>query len=458
MRLWLSRLRRANFLKDYRALLMVSLPLAVSALGEVVIGAVDTALLGRYQLEALAAVGIGGQLFFSLVFLIVVSATGQAVLSAQSYGAGRPRNVGNVLWHSLVLFGGASIVGIVVLFFGAQGLVGLFSDDKLVLQGAEDYLVWRSYGAPILVAYFLLLNVFAANKKTYWALVGVVIINVVNVIISFPLIYGFWGLPELGVLGSAIGGLVADSVGLLVLVVAFFVGRYHITIRPTTFKPQARTLRALGRLSWPTFVSIIFLQTAGFLILFVIGNLGTEQLATGQIIYHYVEAVVVVMYGLAEGGLILIGRAIGAGSWERAKELYHRNVEVLVMVYLVPMVIFLIYPEWMIYLFTDIDAILEIGVEPARVGVVGGLIISLALGNVAFLRGVGKPRADMIANVISVSVVHIPLIYLFGVVLDLGLTGLLWAELVFWVSRWVITQKYVFDLFSGRSKVVREDL
>ena len=164
------------------------------------------------------------------------------------------------------------------------------------------------------------------------------------------------------------------------------------------------------------------------------------------------------MYGLAEGGLILIGRAIGAGSWERAKELYRRNVEVLLMVYLVPMVIFLIYPEWMIYLFTDIDAILEIGVDPARVGVVGGLIISLALGNVAFLRGVGKPRADMVANIISVSVVHIPLIYLFGVVLDLGLTGLLWAELVFWVSRWVITQKYVFDLFSGRSKVVREDL
>ena len=110
--------------RDYGTLIRIALPLTLSSLGMIATALVDTALLGRYSIAAVASVGIATQILFSLLIITIASAIGQAVLSAQAFGAGKPREVGSILLHSFALFGIVSFVLSLALLLEAARLWG----------------------------------------------------------------------------------------------------------------------------------------------------------------------------------------------------------------------------------------------------------------------------------------------------------------------------------------------
>ena len=433
--------------RDYGTLIRIALPLTLSSLGMIATALVDTALLGRYSIAAVASVGIATQILFSLLIITIASAIGQAVLSAQAFGAGKPREVGGILLHSFALFGIVSFILSLALLFGGGTFVGLFSDDPEVIEGATRYLTVRGSILPLITFQYLLINIFASNKETKWALYLSLIVNGINVILSYPLIYGFWFIPELGVTGSALGGLIADIFGTLFIAFAFYRRGYWRWIRPESLRLRWSVFKTLLRVSVPTFISVSSLNIAAAVSLYAIGLLGTTTLATGRIALEQVFATFGLIYSFSEAGQIMAGRSIGAAKWKQAKRLYHRNRELLLMIFLPLMIFFFIFPEFAIRIYTNFDEIIENSANPVRIGVFITLVTTWTMNNVTFIRGVGRPKVDLISTIISNWLIHVPLIFIFSQLLGWGLEGVFWAELVFWVARGTMTQLFILRMF-----------
>ena len=266
-------------------------------------------------------------------------------------------------------------------------------------------------------------------------------------ILSYPLIYGFWFIPELGVTGSALGGLIADIFGTLFIAFAFYRRGYWRWIRPESLRLRWSVFKTLLRVSVPTFISVTSLNIAAAVSLYAIGLLGTTTLATGRIVLEQVFATFGLIYSFSEAGQIMAGRSIGAAKWKQAKRLHHRNRELLIMIFLPLMILFFIFPEFAVRIYTNFDEIIENSANPVRIGVIITLVTTWTMNNVTFIRGVGRPKVDMVSTIISDWLIRVPLIFVFSQLLGWGLEGVLWAELVFWVSRGTMTQLFILRMF-----------
>ena len=97
------------------------------------------------------------------------------------------------------------------------------------------------------------------------------------------------------------------------------------------------------------------------------------------------------------------------------------------------MILFFIFPEFAVRIYTNFDEIIENSANPVRIGVIITLVTTWTMNNVTFIRGVGRPKVDMVSTIISDWLIRVPLIFVFSQLLGWGLEGVLWAELVFWV-------------------------
>ena len=363
---------------------------------------------------------------------------GNAVLMAHSFGAGHPRRAGGVMWHSSVGFLGVAVVMATVLAIWAAPIVGLFSDDAAVADAATRYLRVGSAAVPLLMATFLLNNLFTADKKAKYVLAGSAVTVVVNVVASATLIYGLGPLPELGVVGSAVGTVLAEAAALAVSAGLFVHQGYHRRIRPTSFRLSLRFIRSLLGLGWPTMLSVLFLHLAEFNTIRIAGDLGAAELAAIRTVNVMVFSTFALMTGFYQSGQVMAGRLLGADMWPRVRVMYRRNLELMVMAFLPLLAVYLAAPQLILQILTSDSAIIELGTNPFRIGA-GALMITIwTLNTVVFIRGLGKTRWDLGMNAVSALAVQIPLAYLFTYGFGWGLIGVQTAALTFWLVRGLI--------------------
>lgn len=436
-------------LRDYRTLLSIALPLMGGSVSGVIIGVVDTAFLGRYGEvgNTLAGAGIGIQIVLGLSIVAVASMVGQAVLSAHSFGANHPKRVGVVLWHSALLFLTIGVLLTAALNIWAHQIVGIFTDSAVVAETAVEYLRVGSFLTPILIGHILLVNVFAADKKPLYLMFSHIVLAIFNIGLSYPLIFGVGPFPELGVMGSALGSVLAEIAALAFMVVVFVWKGYHRRIRPTTFRISPRFMRSLIWLSLPTMLSVLFLHLGEFNAVRVAGLIGDSELATIRVVNIMVFSTFALMYGFAQTGQVMAGRLLGAGDWAGVKRIYRRNFELLVMSYVPLMAVYLAIPALVLSIATGEANLIGAGVTPLRIGAIGLLAVTWTLNSVVFIRGVGKTHWDLLMNGVSALAVQIPLAYVFALVFGWGLNGLYVSTFLFWLVRGIIGFGLLMNLF-----------
>ena len=220
-------------LRDYRLLLAIGLPLAGASVGDIATGLVDTALIGRYSVDALAAVGIGVTVFVAFLVLAVVLAIGQQIITAQSFGAKNYSRIGRVLLHGLVVFLPISVLMALGASLGSSWIVGIIAPNasEATASAAADYILIRCAVIPMIVVLAMMHGILAGDKQTKWIFFGLILLNAVNIGLSYPLIYGFWFIPELGCSGECLGQ--RDS---RICRDVVYRGCVHIQALPTTDK------------------------------------------------------------------------------------------------------------------------------------------------------------------------------------------------------------------------------
>ena len=294
-----------------RQLKLLTIPVFIEMALVMMLGAVDTVMLSRYSDNSVAAVGLDNQLM-SLVFLVYqFFSMGAAILCAQYIGAGLRKRLVQVVGMALVVNLLLSLVVSALLFLYAEQLLLLMGLRPELMPDGLVYL--RITGA---LSFFQALSLtFSASlrsaDKVVYPMVVTGIVNVLNILGNYALIFGHWGCPQLGVEGAAIATAASRVIAMVLLCVIHF--RKHIPRFPLHyFRPVPwHELRNLLYIGIPAMSENISYCLSQVVITYFINQISNEALAARTYCHNMIMFVYLFCISITQGGDILVGHLVG---------------------------------------------------------------------------------------------------------------------------------------------------
>ncbi len=261
-----------------KRLAKLAAPIFIETLLIMMLGAVDTIMLSRHSDSSVAAVGVVNQIIMLTFLVFEVINLGTSVLCSQYLGARLQKKVVQVVGVSILV---NIVVGVsisLLLFFGAGPILRLMGLTSELMTDGMDYM--RIVGAFAFfqaISLTLSASLRSANKAIYPMLVTVVV-NILNIIGNYSLIFGRFGFPELGVEGAAISTAFSRGVSMILLFIILF--RKHIHRFPVAyFRPFPWIeLKNLMKIGLPSAGEQLSYSSSQVVITFFINMLGVEAL------------------------------------------------------------------------------------------------------------------------------------------------------------------------------------
>ena len=425
-----------------RRLVKLAAPIFVETLLIMMLGAVDTIMLSRHSDSSVAAVGVVNQ-------IIMLT----SVLCSQYLGAKLQKKVVQVVGVSLLV--NLVVGGVISLFLCLMnttilGWMGL--GPELMADGADYMRIVGAFAFFQAISLTLSASLRSANKAIYPMLVTVVV-NILNIIGNYSLIFGKFGFPELGVEGAAISTAFSRGVSMVILFIILF--RKHIHRFPLAyFRPFPWIeLRNLMKVGLPSAGEQLSYSSSQVLITFFINMLGVEALATRTYCVNIIMFVYLFSISTAQGGAICIGHLIGEKKPRAAFLLGKYVMKKSVMITFILSCILAVFGHTILSWLTVNPDIIRMGVIVLIIDTVLEIGRPINIFATNALRAAGDVNYPFYVGLIVMWSVAVGGGYLFGVHWAWGLCGMWVAFLldenirgIIFVRRWY-SMKWVHKSF-----------
>ena len=371
------------------------------------LGAVDTVMLSQYSDESVAAVGVVNQIVMFAFLIFEVINIGTSVLCSQYLGAGMRNKMVQVVGVSLLLNLVVGLVVSAILHYGATTLLGWMGLRPELLKYGIGYMeIVGAFAFFQAISLTISASLRSANKAIYPMLVTV-LVNVMNIIGNYSLIFGKFGLPAMGAEGAAISNSIA---------------------------------RGLGVPSAGENMSYSFSQVV---ITYLINILGNDSLATRTYTVNTTMFVYLFAIAMAQGGAISIGHLVGQKRIRAAYLLGKYVMRLSILVSLGLSCSWAIFGHTIFSMLTDNENIIRLGVTILIVDVIVEIGRAVNIYATNALRSAGDVNFPFYVGLIVQWTVSVGLSYLFGIHLGWGLVGMWCAFLLdenirafIFVKRW----------------------
>ena len=419
----------------FKATLSLGLPLIGSHLMQMVPGLTDTIMLGWYGVDELAASVLAHSLFF--IILIVGSGFAITVMPMVASAAAIDdktsvrRSVRMGLWISIIY----SIFFVPILLF-SENLFLILGQEEHLAKSAQTYLRIAGWSIVPGLLIMVLKSFFSALERPNVVLLSLIIGGLANIVLNYTLIFGNFGMPELGLTGAAIATLVTTIISILILLYfCLFKDEYSLyLIFNNIWRMDIEAFKEVFKLGLP--VGITMLAESGLFsaTAVMMGWLGTNALAAHGIAIQISGITFMIYLGLANAGTVRVGRAVGRMDNSGLK-LASISVIILTLgAVLIVAFTFLSVPKPLLMLFlspshVDTPSIILIGVPLLAIAAIFQIADGLQVVVLGLLRGLKDKAIPMVITTICYWGIGIPCSYLFGFVFNWGGKGI-WFGLV----------------------------
>ncbi|HEX6113770.1 MAG TPA: MATE family efflux transporter [Geminicoccaceae bacterium] len=308
--------RAGAWRNEARALASLAVPIVLTNVGQVAIQTTDVVMIGWLGPEALAASVLGVNVMFVLLLFSIGVVAATAPMVAQDLGRRRHavreprRTIRQGLWVALALGIPASL-----LLWNIAPLLHLFRQDPALIAAAEPYVHAAMWGFVPGLWFVVLRNFIASLERPRAGMVVTFVAVAFNALADYGLIFGAFGLPALGLRGAGVATAMTNA-GMFLGLLAYVLldrqfRRFHILGR--LWRPDWTRFLEIFRIGLPIGVTLVMevglFATAGFLI----GLIGTAQLAAHQIALQCASVTFMVPLGLAQAATVRVGLGAGAG-------------------------------------------------------------------------------------------------------------------------------------------------
>ena len=411
----------------YKKILQIALPAIAGLSTQMIVSLVDTAMVGRLPeaTYALAAMGLGVLATWALISFFSSLATGTHVMVARKFGNNDFYGCGEILNNSIYLSFVIGTVVAAIAVFAAHYIAQFFAADPIVGNYAGDYIFYRFLGIP-----FFLISVsfrgfyFGINKTKIFMFSGL-ITNLLNIIFNFIFIFGMFGFPRMGVAGAALGSTLATTFDSAFYIIVLLLPEYRNKFKNYKhLKIRFEIIEKIYKISIPVAFQNVFILLGFLSFIAITGLIGTEQQAASQAVMSTLFISLLPGFGFGIAAQTLVGNNLGGKKIKLAKIFGYETAKVASVYSLFLGMVYIIFPKMILNIVTNDNTILEIAKPALQVAGFAQIFYAtgVVLGN--GLQAGGKTLFVMLAEVGTNLIIFVPLAYILGVKMELGLT---WA-------------------------------
>lgn len=430
-----------------------ALPAMMEMILYMLIGIVDVAIVGRLGAAPLAAVGLGAEIFFGAVLILEALGIGSAVLVAQAKGAGRFEAADRIAGQTVML---GLIIGIIAGALGlifTEAIVGLFDVEPAVFSQAAAYMRITFWVAPLALTFYMICTVYRGWGRTEIPMYIALVVNIINCVGDYILVYGKLGFPQLGVAGAAWATAAAHVVGFIIAVTFLLRGKGQLRIPRNLLSGfDLKVIRKIFSLGVPSLAEHFFNNFSTIISVYLLVSAGTLAFASHQVGVTVESLSFMPGIGVAIAATALVGKSIGARDYGEAQRMARGTMEFALLVMGCFGLVFALFPYNVASLFTTDREIIAIAGLLLRIAALEQLTIAIAMVLGGILRGAGNTRTPMIITVLATWVYRLPMLYLVIRVLQLPIQ---FAWMVF-VSDWLL-RAIVFTVIYRRRKWLQRE-
>ncbi|MCS7056494.1 MAG: MATE family efflux transporter [Thermoflexales bacterium] len=366
---------------------------------ETLLGIVDTWLVAQLAISALALAGVGAAVQVMQFLLSALSAlsVGASVLVAQAVGAQNFSRAGDLARQALVWGVIISIPLALLGLWAAEPVIGLFGMQPAAAEIGVRYMQVTMGTVIVLIGLFIGGGVLRGAGDSRTPLIVTTIANLINVPLTWALIFGRLGLPELGAVGSAWASFIARAVALAMLLIVLWRGRNGIRIGGAgAWRPNRAAARDVLSIGVPAALEQILASGAFFVLTVVVGQLGTAALAANRIAVNALALAFLPGFGFAIAATALVGQSVGARNI-RVGEAATRIAAEWALIWMsgFGLILFIFAPQ-VLRTFTADPAVVEAGIDALRVMAFSMPPLAILFVAAGGLRGMGNTRVPLI--------------------------------------------------------------
>lgn len=436
--------------KSHPSLFALTWPIFIEISLYMLMGSADTLMLSQYSDNSVAAVGVSNQLLNLLIVMFSFITTGTTIVIAQLLGAGRNQEATLVAYVSLGTNFLISFVISLLMFVLAVPILHMMGLSSELMPDATVFLQivgLLSFIQALIMTYSAILKSYGFTRDTMYVTIGM---NLLNVAGNYLVIFGPFGFPVLGVMGVALSTSFARLIGLTAMIL---IVRHRIGLRfsfKRMFYIQRTHLKKLLKIGIPSAGEQLSYNGSQMIITLFITFMGTQALAAKVYTQNLMMFIMLFGAAISQGTQILIGRLIGAKEFDAAYRRCMKSLYWAIAISLLSSTALSLSSTHLLTFFTSNSEIIQIAsllliltivLEPGR---------SFNMVIINSLRAAGDAKFPVYMAMISMWGIGLPIAYLLGIQLEMGLIGV-WISFI--VDEWV---RGIFMYRRWRSRVWTE--
>lgn len=439
-----------KYKQDFRLNLKLALPLMASQLGQVAVNFADNIMVAKLGPAALAGVSFANAMYaICLVFGMGISFALPPLIS-EAQGAGDDRRISSYFKHSLIVniaFGVISLL-LLIAFIPFMKYLG---QDPEILPHAADYMYYSAIGMlPFMI--FQTLRCYSDGlSETLPSMIVIIIGNVLNVILNYLLIFGHWGLPEMGTAGAALSSFISRVFMVFGILVLF---RYwknlwsHLSeVRFNMYKSSY--FKKILSLGIPSSFQMTFELTAFSAAAIIMGLIGKVEQASHQIAINLASITFMIATGLAMAATIRVGNQLGKGDIPKVKDAGYSAMIQITIFMIVAAIGFVLTRHLLPTIYMDNEEVISIAAYLLLAAAIFQIPDGIQVITLSTLRGLQDVKIPTLITFLSYWLLGIPCSYILAITLEWGPIGV-WIGLIVGLTISAIFLSYRFKMLTDK--------
>lgn len=414
-----------KYTSEFKKNLQIATPVMMGSLGHLLVGLIDDIMVGRLGPVELAATSLGNSLFFIALSIGIGFSFAITPLIAESDGEDDKEKGRSIFQHGIILTTILGIVMFIVLYFLKPILYYLDQPEEVVVLAIPYYEIVAVSMIPLMV--FQGLKQFTDGlSQTKYAMWATILTNVINVILNFALIYGWWIFPRLELVGAAIGTLISRVVMVVFLYVVIAKrAKFAVYLKRLQLHEIKKSIfKKIIQLGFPTALQMLFevgLFTASVLLA---GTLGAFPQAANQIALKLASTTFMIAVGVGVTATIRVGNQKGLKNYVELRRIAFSNFLLILLIMSTFTVGFMVLKDYLPYLFTNNLEVIEIASSLLIIAGLFQLSDGLQAVILGALRGLQDVNVPSGLTFIAYWIIGFPVCYYLGRIVDLGTLGI----------------------------------
>lgn len=396
-----------------KLLMSMAWPAILSMTINAMYNVVDSIFVSRIGEDALTAVSLVNPIQMMIIAISVGSGVGINSLIARRLGAKNQEAADKAastsirigLFNYLIFF----VIGV---FFAKPFISGYAEEGTFIFESACQYLQIVCIGSLFLNIQVVLEKVLQSTGNMVAPMKCSLTGAIVNVILDPILIFGLFGMPQMGVAGAALATIIGQMCGMIMGVSIVLRGEHLVNIKIRGFKMDWKIVADIYKVGLP---SIVMQSIASVMIIFynmILVAYSTTAVAVLGIYFRIQSFVFMPVFGLNQGAMPILGYNYGAKNKDRLMKTYKEAFKVALIVMAAGTVLFQAIPAQLLLIFDASEEMLRIGVPALRL--ISLCFIPAAFGIITgtLFQGTGHGVLSLYASVIRQLVGILPLAYI----------------------------------------------